>query len=144
MTQQPPEFGQPQQPAVPPPPPPGPAPQGYGQQPYPQSGYGQSPYVQGPRTDGFAIASLCCSLGFVVIQCFGIVTSILAIVFAYKAERRIRESNGMLTGAGLAKAGKIVGWVGIGLWIVYVIGSVIFFVVLFSASDTSSALGTIR
>ncbi|MFZ4514835.1 MAG: DUF4190 domain-containing protein [Acidimicrobiia bacterium] len=129
---QPPEWEQPQAgfPIPPPPPPPGPA------LPMPGSivgPYGQPPVV-GARTDGNAIASLCCSLGFLAIGCLGIVTSILAIVFAAKAERNIAASGGTLGGAGLAKAGKIIGWIGIGLCVAGVVLYALIAVFILSSS----------
>lgn len=91
-----------------------------------------------PQTDGYAIASLCCSLSILVISCLGIVTSILAIVFARKAEQRIAVSGAQ--GAGLAKAGKIIGWVGIGLWVGGVLFYVLFFAVAIMNSDSNTSM----
>lgn len=140
---QPPEWGQPTPPAEPPllpppPPPPGAVPPP-GVVPPPPGAYVNTYAPQpgvAPKTDGFAIASLCCSFGILVISCFGIVTSILAIIFAKKAERNIAASGGMVGGAGLAKAGKIIGWCGIGLWIALVIFYIVFVAV--SISNGSS------
>jgi hypothetical protein len=54
------------------------------------------------------------------------VTAILALIFGYRARREIDESNGQQTGRGLAVAGIVLGWVGIGLFLV---GAVLFFAV---------------
>ena len=89
--------------------------------PYPDAS--QMPYpgvpptaYRSPATSGFAIASLVLSL---VGGCG--IGSVLAIVFGNGAKREIQESRGQLTGEGMATAGIIVGWVGIGLLVVYVL-----------------------
>jgi hypothetical protein len=56
-----------------------------------------------------AIASLV--LGILWIYWLG---SILALVFGYIAKREIRESPEPIEGGGLATAGIVLGWVGIG------------------------------
>src|SRR5688500_275733 len=55
-----------------------------------------------PKTSGFAIASLVCSLVWI----YG-PTSVLAIVFGVIAKKQIRESNGWVTGNGMATAGLV-------------------------------------
>ena len=61
-----------------------------------------------PSTSGKAITSLV--LGIVWV--YGI-TSILAIIFAVLARRDIRDSNGWVTGGGMATAGLVLGIVGV-------------------------------
>jgi hypothetical protein len=51
-------------------------------------------------------------LGIIWIYWIG---SILALVFGYIAKKRIDESNGMVTGRGMAIAGIVLGWVGVGI-----------------------------
>jgi hypothetical protein len=78
----------------------------------PPPAYAQSPLFPQPRarkTNGMAIASLV--LGILWIYWLG---SILALVFGYIAKREIRESNEPIEGSGLATAGIVLGWVGIG------------------------------
>jgi len=138
MTQQPPEFEPPA--SVPPPPPPtAPAAPGAFTAPPPPAGGAVA-----PRTDGMAIASLICSFGILVFSCFGIVTSILAVVFAKKAERNIANSGGQLGGEGLAKAGKIIGWIGIGLWAVGVVFLIVLVIISATTSNSNSSLGILR
>jgi hypothetical protein len=74
----------------------------YGQ-PY---GYGY-PYQPPQRTNGLAIASMV--LGILWIYWIG---SILALVFGYIARNQIRERGE--AGNGMAIAGIVLGWVGIG------------------------------
>lgn len=75
----------------------------------------QQPPVQ-ITTNGFAVASLV--LGIVWAMGIG---SILALVFGYVAKSQIEQSGGRQTGSGMAIAGIVLGWVGVGflvLWIV--------------------------
>ena len=65
--------------------------------------------VQQASTNGYAIASLV--LG--IVWFYGI-TSILALVFGYRARREIEASQGWQGGGGLATAGIVLGWIGIG------------------------------
>jgi hypothetical protein len=113
-----PSYGQPpygqQQPAYGQPaygqqPPPGALPpRGYG----PAPAYGHPPYGDGPphaaqRTNGMAIASMV--LGILWLWWIG---SVLALVFGYVAKNQIRERGD--TGGGMATAGIVLGWIGIG------------------------------
>jgi hypothetical protein len=68
------------------------------------------PVFRQQATNGLAIASLV--LGIVWLWWLG---SILALVFGYIARRQIARSNHEQTGRGLATAGIVLGWVGIGL-----------------------------
>jgi hypothetical protein len=95
------------------------------QQPYP-SQYPQQPMagyppaypaapMAAPSTNGFAIASLVCSI-------IGI--SLLGVIFGHVALSQINRSGGMSQGKGLAIAGLIIGYIGIAfalLWIVFFI-----------------------
>jgi hypothetical protein len=103
--QQPPPYGQSQPYGQQPPP--------YGQpygQPY---GYGY-PYQPPQRTNGLAIASMV--LGILWIYWIG---SILALVFGYIARNQIRERNE--AGNGMAIAGIVLGWVGIGFLAIFLL-----------------------
>lgn len=61
------------------------------------------------RTNGLAIASLV--LGILWLYWVG---SILALVFGYTAKAQIDRSGGAEGGRGLAIAGIVLGWVGVG------------------------------
>ena len=96
-------YGQPLH--QPPLPPAGAFPGAYGQ-PYVQP-YGYPyPYVQ-RRTNGFAIASMV--LGILWLYWVG---SILALVFGYIARNQIQERGE--SGGGMATAGIVLGWIGVG------------------------------
>jgi Domain of unknown function (DUF4190)/Uncharacterised protein family UPF0547 len=78
----------------------------------------QQVYMQAPaaRTNGMAVASMI--LGIVWLYWVG---SILALVFGYIAKGQIEKSNGRETGRGMAIAGIVLGWVGVGLLIIGII-----------------------
>ena len=67
------------------------------------------PAPAAPKTNGLAIASMV--LGIVFLYGIG---SILALVFGYQARNQIDESGGGQTGRGMATAGIVLGWVGVG------------------------------
>ena len=73
-------------------------------------------------TNGKAIASLV--LGLLFLCGIG---SILALVFGTQAKNEIEASRGAQGGEGMAQAGIILGWIGIGLAIAYLL----FWVVIF-------------
>ena len=81
-----------------------------------------SAQASGPPTNGKATAALV--LGIVFACGIG---SILALVFGYQAKNEIEASNGAQGGAGMATAGVVLGWVGVGLVIAYLL----FWVVIF-------------
>jgi hypothetical protein len=72
-----------------------------------------------PPVNSFAVASLV--LGIVWIYWVG---SVLALVFGYIAQRQIKESNGAESGEGMARAGIILGWIGIGA-IVFIVLTIV-------------------
>jgi hypothetical protein len=107
--QQPPGYGQ--------------APQPYGQPPYGQPPYDHPPYAPPPygygyappqRTNGMAIASMV--LGILWLYWVG---SVLALIFGYIAKKQIRERGE--SGGGMATAGIVLGWVGIGILVVFIV-----------------------
>lgn len=65
----------------------------------------------GTRTSGLAVASLVTGLFF---WCW-VVPGIVAIVLGHLALESIEDSGGTKTGRGMAIAGIVLGWVGIGL-----------------------------
>jgi hypothetical protein len=67
-------------------------------------------------TNGLAIASMV--LGILWLYWIG---SILALVFGYVANSQIKRSGGQQGGRGMAIAGIVLGWVGIGLLILTIV-----------------------
>jgi len=85
----------------------------------PQPGFTHPPPIpgwQGPvdalslGTNGLAIASLV--LGIVWLWGVG---SILALVLGYTARNQIRDTGGRQGGNGMAIAGIVLGWIGVGI-----------------------------
>ena len=72
------------------------------------------------RNNGMAVASLV--LGIVWVYWIG---SILAVIFGHKARREIDASEGTQGGRGMATAGLILGYIGIGVLVLTIIGLVI-------------------
>ncbi|WP_158885343.1 DUF4190 domain-containing protein [Amycolatopsis anabasis] len=98
-----------------------------GQQPYPQQPYGQQPYGQQPygqpygygppvqnQDTGMAIGALVCSLVGIV-SC-GAVT-IVGIILGHLAYGKAKR--GEAGGQGMAQAAFIIGYVVLGLWLVF-------------------------
>jgi hypothetical protein len=84
-------------------------------------GAGPLPGVTAPRTtNGLAIASMV--LGIVWVYWIG---SILALVFGYIAKGQINASDGRQGGKGMAIAGIVLGWVGIGCLALMIIALVV-------------------
>lgn len=71
---------------------------------------------QGGDTNGKAIAALV--LGIVWACGVG---SILALVFGYGAKNEIDQSGGLQQGRGMAVAGIVLGWIGVGILILYLV-----------------------
>ena len=64
-------------------------------------------------TSGMAVASLV--LGIISITLFPILPSVLAVIFGHAARSSIRQSQGRLVGDGLAVAGLVLGYLGVGI-----------------------------
>lgn len=93
----------------------------YQQPPYYQGGQYQQPvyqpaYAPQPKPNGFAIASLV--LGILWVYWIG---SILALIFGYVGKNQIDSSNGMQSGRGMAIAGIVLGWVGVGFLLAFIL-----------------------
>ena len=117
------------------PPAPGPAQPPIGPYPFPPLHPPPAyPYGQ-PASSGHAVASLV--LGIISIPTcllYGIpslICGILAVVFASTASREIAAGRAAPTSAGMASAGRICGWIGIGLSIG--VGVILLVIILASA-----------
>jgi hypothetical protein len=76
----------------------------------------QYPYGSAPQAlpnSSMAIVSLIA--GILGITFIPFVGSIVALITGYMARKEIRESAGALGGDGLATAGLVLGWIGVGL-----------------------------
>ena len=71
-----------------------------------------------PSRPGLAVAALV--LGIIgVVLCFVFIPSLLALIFGLVAAKRIKQSGGSLTGRGMARAGWILGAVGLAVGAVF-------------------------
>ena len=89
----------------------------------------QQPW-QPQTTPGSATASLI--LGICSLVVCGIICGPLALVYGNKARNEIDASGGRLGGRGMATAGIVMGWIGIGLCVLWII--------IFIASASSGRL----
>jgi len=93
------------------------------EQPTGPGGWHQTPdgrWVQtGPTSSGKATASLV--LGILGLVFCPLICSVLALVFGYQARNEIDGSGGRISGRGNAKAGIVLGWVGVVLTALFVI-----------------------
>ncbi len=78
----------------------------------PERRYEQTPPPPQRTTNGFAVASLV--LGIVWLWWLG---SILALVFGYIGKSQIDASPQTESGRGMAIAGIVLGWVGVGMFL---------------------------
>ncbi len=76
----------------------------------------QQPQYAPPKTEPMAIASLVMGILSLVTYYGAILLGILAIVFARSAKQKIADSNGRREGLGMAKAGMIMGIIGLAVW----------------------------
>jgi hypothetical protein len=72
----------------------------------------------GPETNGLAIASLTAGILWI-----GWLGSIAAVIFGHVALSQIKRSNGRETGQGLAIAGLVLGWFGVGVLLLIVLAA---------------------
>jgi Domain of unknown function (DUF4190)/Protein of unknown function (DUF2510) len=75
-----------------------------------------TPVAAAPASNGKAIASLV--LGILWLCSIG---SILALIFGYQAKNEIDASGGAQGGRGMAVAGIVLGWIGVGFAILYLV-----------------------
>ncbi|MCE5326814.1 MAG: GYF domain-containing protein [Planctomycetaceae bacterium] len=93
----------------------------------------QGPWAVGERTSGYSVAALV--LGILSIPgclCYGLpglICGILAVIFSNMAQRQIEAGGVAPSSAGLAKAGRICGWIGLGLGAVYLVGIVVVIII---------------
>jgi len=70
--------------------------------------------------NGMAVASLV--LGIAGLTVLPVICSVFAIIFGYMARRDIRQRPAATSGNGVAVAGIVLGWIGVGLLILGVLG----------------------
>lgn len=92
-----------------------------------------------PQTSTSAIIALVLSI--VSWTFCPLITSIIAIVLAYQADKEIRNSGGKVTGQGLSFAAKIIAWINIGVSVALIVLTVVFGLVLLMAGGFGSVSG---
>lgn len=98
----------------------------------PQTYAPAAPYAPGPPTNTLAIISLVLSL---------VGVSLGGVICGHIALSQIRRSGE--AGHGLALAGVIIGYAVIGITVLFLIGYVLFFLLIFSAAGAASVGGTL-
>jgi hypothetical protein len=76
--------------------------------------------VTASKVNGFAIASMV--LGILWLYWVG---SILAVIFGHISLNQIKKSDGMQTGRGMAIAGVVLGWIGVGTLLAVIVIAVV-------------------
>jgi hypothetical protein len=109
---------------------PGPPPSGWappaGAAPGPPGAPGPYGYWPAPaRTNALAVVALVAGIAQVVVWVVGTIT---AIVCGHIALGQIRRSQGAEQGAGMARAGLVLGYVGLGLTVLGIAGVIVFLV----------------
>ena len=79
-----------------------------------------APVAYAQRTNGMAIASMV--LGILWLYWVG---SVLALIFGYVAKSQIKDSRGTQGGAGMATAGIVLGWIGVGFFVLLIFFTVV-------------------
>ena len=73
---------------------------------------------------------ICGIISMVILQP---ITAILAIIFGYMALREVKRSGGQVDGHGMAIAGIVMGYIGIGLTVLLIALYILFFAISISA-----------
>jgi hypothetical protein len=72
---------------------------------------------------------ICGIISMVILQP---ITAILAIIFGYMALREVKRSGGQVDGHGMAVAGIVMGYIGIGLTVLVIALYIVYFVFIIS------------
>jgi hypothetical protein len=84
----------------------------------PPTMYQQVVQIAQAKTNGLAIASLV--LGILWVYWIG---SVLAVIFGHVALSQIDKSGGTQTGRGMAIAGLVLGWIGVGVLLIILVAA---------------------
>jgi len=96
---------------------------------------------EAPTTSGLAVASLI--MGIVGWFLLPLVGNVLAILFGHMAKREIAQSGGRLTGEELAMVGLILGYIGVGVWVLGILAFVLFGVGICGCGTCTSFLAAV-
>ncbi len=95
--------------------------------------YGQAYGAAAPRTNSLAIVSLVAGIAAFVI--LPLIASIVAVITGHMSLKQLKTSGE--NGRGMALTGTILGWVGVGLGLIFGIALIFWFVAVFGALATS-------
>ncbi|MBN2148592.1 MAG: DUF4190 domain-containing protein [Anaerolineales bacterium] len=80
--------------------------------------YDNSYYNPPPSVQNSSMAIISLIAGLLGLFVFPLIGSIVAVITGGMAKKEIQSSGGMMGGDGMATAGLILGWIGIGLWVI--------------------------
>ncbi len=105
----------------------------YGPGPYGTPSYGQQPFgiPVATQTNGKAIGALVCGIAGLILC---VIAGIPAIILGNMAVAEIEASGGRQSGRGMAVAGRVLGWIGVGLLILLLV--VVLIVVVAAAASS--------
>ena len=86
-----------------------------------------------------AIASLILGIAGVA-ACLGPLGAIPALILGYKARDEIDRTGGVQEGRGMAVAGIVLGWIGVGITVVAIVLGIVIALVGTTTSDTTSSM----
>lgn len=109
------------------------APQGYGPQGYAQAGYGYAPRP----SNSMAMVSMIS--GIAGLTFLPVIASIVAVITGTMARREIARTGE--DGSGLATAGLIMGWIGVGLGVLGLIAVILWFAFIAAMIGASGTAG---
>ena len=102
---------------------------------------GYAPYPTAPRKDEtMALVALLMAVGAWVVQ-LHFLLAIPAIIVGFMARKKIKADPDRFGGDGLAKAGIIVGFVNLGLWVLVGIATVLAFFIPFCMACVGLGIG---
>jgi len=87
----------------------------------PQTYAGQQSHVGTIPTDGLAIASLVCGILAVIVCYIWALFGIPAVIFGHMSLKKITNSATPISGNGMAIAGLVTGYIGIGIQIIMIL-----------------------
>ena len=85
-----------------------------------------------------AIASLILGIAGIAV-CLGPFGAVPALILGYKARDEIDRTGGVQQGRGMAVAGIVLGWIGVAITVIAIVGGILV-AVLSSPSDSTSSM----
>ena len=86
-----------------------------------------------------AIASLILGIAGIAL-CLGPFGAVPALILGYKARDEIDRTGGVQQGRGMAVAGIVLGWIGVGITVIAIVVGIVLAFVGTTTSDTTSSM----